>query len=376
MRNELRYGRIKFLSFIGLDVLCLALANYLAAKIYLIKTAGEREYKEYFSIVFFMIIIDLIVTAFLKTLDKVLRRKKRIEMLQGVKHVGFSFVVLAAALFSMKAGAAYSRVTVYLAYGLYFLFFVGVHMLWKSVLRRVHATRGRKTALLMTTDRFVDEGLKELEKSTEVRYIFLLKNFNRDEINGIPVVKSAREAASAICWKQIDKVLVYGLDNQMIPARLKKYCQEMSLDIDTVDFEYRVLDLKTIPNENPKYGALSFLESERDIPFPIRRVYWITETEADLHRGFHAHKLNCQLLFCPHGKIDILLDDGKEKTVVTLEGPGKGLLLMPGMWREMVWRETGSVLCVLASEYYDPDEYIRNYDEFIAYKEKNKEDQP
>ncbi|MBP5282993.1 MAG: FdtA/QdtA family cupin domain-containing protein [Lachnospiraceae bacterium] len=138
----------------------------------------------------------------------------------------------------------------------------------------------------------------------------------------------------------------------------------------TVDFEYRVIELKTIANEDPQYGALSFLEGKRDIPFPIRRVYWITETEADLHRGFHAHKLNCQLLFCPHGKIDIVLDDGETKNTVTLEGPSKGLLLMPGMWREMIWRETGSVLCVLASEYYDPDEYIRNYDDFKRFKKK------
>ena len=141
----------------------------------------------------------------------------------------------------------------------------------------------------------------------------------------------------------------------------------MHMKIDFVDFNYKVIDVKTIQNADPKYGALSFLEGKRDIPFPIRRVYWITETEADLHRGFHAHKLNCQLLFCPYGAIDIILDDGKEKHTVRLDEPGKGLLLMPGLWREMVWQKSGSVLCVLASEYYDASEYIRNYDEFIAY---------
>ncbi|MBO4212231.1 MAG: FdtA/QdtA family cupin domain-containing protein [Oscillospiraceae bacterium] len=144
----------------------------------------------------------------------------------------------------------------------------------------------------------------------------------------------------------------------------------MNLEFELVDFNYRVIDVKTVQSKDSRFGALSFLEGKRDIPFPIRRAYWITETEADLHRGFHAHKLNCQLLFCPHGCIDIIVDDGDNKRTVTLDKPGKGLILMPGLWREMVWRESGSVLCVLASEYYDEQEYIRDYNEFLAYCQK------
>ena len=159
----------------------------------------------------------------------------------------------------------------------------------------------------------------------------------------------------------------------MVPDYLVNACRHMGMNFDLVDFNYRVIDVKTIQNEDPKYGALSFLEGKRDIPFPIRRVYWITETEADLHRGFHAHKCNCQLLYCPYGKIDIILDDGEKRTTVTLDKPGKGLILMPGLWREMVWQQSGSVLCVLASEYYDAQEYIRNYDDFIAYTRKYRE---
>ena len=226
----------------------------------------------------------------------------------------------------------------------------------------------------MTTDRFVDEGLEELAKlNIDVRNIYLLKNLKKDTIRDIPVIKTWEEAAAAICWKWIDKVYIYGLDHQMVPVYLVKACKDMGLTFDLIDFNYRVIDVTTIHNEDPKYGALSFLEGKRDIPFPIRRVYWITETEADLHRGFHAHKLNCQLLYCPYGKIDIILDDGQQKTTVTLDRPGKGLILMPGLWREMVWQQSGSVLCVLASEYYDAQEYIRNYDEFIAYNKKYRE---
>ena len=368
MKNEIRYGGIKYLSFVLLDIICLILANVLAFWIYSKYGTHKYSYADYRSIVAFMVGIDLLVTIVFNTLKWVLRRRKRREILESIKHIGISFALLSAVLFTAKQGAEYSRVTVYLSYGIDFILLVVLRLLWRNCLRLFRG-KGQTGAMLMTTDSFVDEGLKELERrGIQSGCVFLLKNIGRNEISGIQVAKDEAEAEAIICWKWMEKVYIYGLDHQMIPKELTSACKEMKVEVDSVDFEYRVIDVKTIHNEDPKYGSLSFLEGKRDIPFPIRRVYWITETEASLHRGFHAHKLNCQLLFCPHGKIDIILDDGREKTTVTLEGAGKGLLLMPGMWREMVWRETGSVLCVLASEYYDPDEYIRDYDEFIAYK--------
>lgn len=374
MKEQLRYGRLAYLSFIFIDIICLVLSNYLASLVYLEKSVTDYGYDDYRSVMIFMLLIDLGVTGFMNTLNRVQRRRKRKEIIEGIKHVGTSFVVLAVVLFTLRQGAAYSRVTVYLAYGIYFIFFVGSHMLWKTILKWIHKKEERETAILMTTDRFVDEGLQELEKlKIKVKYLYLLKNINKDRINGVPVAKTWEEAASVICWDWIDRVYIYGLDHQMVPENLISACKEMGLNFNLVDFNYRIIDIKTIKNEEPKYGALSFLEGKRDIPFPIRRAYWITETEADFHRGFHAHKLNCQLLYCPYGKIDIILDDGQKKTIVTLDKPGKGLILMPGLWREMVWQESGSVLCVLASEYYDAEEYIRNYDEFIAYNKRYRE---
>ena len=226
----------------------------------------------------------------------------------------------------------------------------------------------KHTALLMSNDGFVEEGVEDLKKANvDVKSILLLLNLHNETICGIPVVNNVDEAIAIICWENIDRVYIYGLDHTAVPFTLHKACQEMGIKIDNVDFKYRVLEVKSVVSDNNKLGKLSFLEQKRDIPFHIRRVYWITETEASLHRGFHAHKQNCQLVFCPYGKIDMILDDGKEKTTISLDKPEKGLLLMPGMWREMIWRESGSVLCVLASEYYDENDYIRNYDEFLAY---------
>ena len=375
MKNELRHGKGYFISFIIVDLVCLVISNMVALKLYIGTNFIGYGYEEYRTVIIFMILVDLAVTCIFNTLKGVLRRRKRLELLQSARHIGLSFVILGALLFSLRQGALYSRVTVYMAYAIDFFLMSGAHYIWGKALRLVKKPRRGERALLMTTDRFAKEGVKELKRTgKDLQYLYLLMNINIDNLYGIPVIKDIDEISSIICWEWINKVYIYGVDQQMIPEKLINSCKEMHMKIDFVDFNYKVIDVKTIQNADPKYGALSFLEGKRDIPFPIRRVYWITETEADLHRGFHAHKLNCQLLFCPYGAIDIILDDGKEKHTVRLDEPGKGLLLMPGLWREMVWQKSGSVLCVLASEYYDASEYIRNYDEFIAYDRKYNSD--
>ncbi len=131
--------------------------------------------------------------------------------------------------------------------------------------------------------------------------------------------------------------------------------------------DYAVLKLKTALHPDSRYGGLCFFEGERDIPFAIKRIYFIFHTEEGIRRGFHAHKETRQLLFCPHGEIDILLDDGREQQIVTLDDPSKGLLLSSCLWREMIWKQTDSVLCVAASTCYDEEDYIRDYDDFLRY---------
>ena len=312
MKNEIRYGKLMYLSFIVIDLLCLAGANLLASQVYLHLAAVNYGYEIHRPIVIIMLLVDILVTLGLNTLRRVLRRRVRIEIAMNAIHVMCSFFILAVILFSLRQGAQYSRVIVYLAYGFYLVFICCAHIIWRSILWYSFIKKGNHgKALLMTSDRFAKEGIEELKRTgKDLKYLYLLKNINVDSICDIPVIKDIDSVSSIICWEWIEKVYIYGVDHQMIPAKLISACREMDLKINFVDFNYKVIDVKTIQNEDPKYGALSFLEGKRDIPFPIRRVYWITETEADLHRGFHAHKLNCQLLFCPYGVIDIILDDG------------------------------------------------------------------
>jgi dTDP-4-dehydrorhamnose 3,5-epimerase-like enzyme len=112
-------------------------------------------------------------------------------------------------------------------------------------------------------------------------------------------------------------------------------------------------------------GSLSFFESNKDIPFEFKRVYYIYDVPENSKRGFHAHKKLKQLLWSPYGSIEILLDDGKEKKIFILDNPKKALIIKEGYWREMTWQKKDSVLCVVASDYYDETDYIRDYDEFI-----------
>lgn len=117
-------------------------------------------------------------------------------------------------------------------------------------------------------------------------------------------------------------------------------------------------------------GQLVALEEKKDIPFEVKRVYYMYDTGEGVRRGFHAHKSLQQILICIHGSCKILLDNGEEKKVVYLEKPYEGLYIANNMWREMYDFSSDAVLMVLASDYYNEDDYIRNYDEFKKFVKK------
>lgn len=114
-------------------------------------------------------------------------------------------------------------------------------------------------------------------------------------------------------------------------------------------------------------GQLVALEEFKDIPFKIKRVYYLYETKENVTRGYHAHKSLQQILICVHGSCKIRLDNGREKKIVLLDNPTEGLYVSNAMWREMFDFSPDAVLMVLASELYDEADYIRDYEEFLAY---------
>jgi dTDP-4-dehydrorhamnose 3,5-epimerase-like enzyme len=108
------------------------------------------------------------------------------------------------------------------------------------------------------------------------------------------------------------------------------------------------------------------LEGNKNVPFEIKRVYWIFDTSPDQDRGMHAHKNMEQIVVLMDGSCEFILDDGKTRETVLLDRPEVGLYIGKNMWREMHRLSYGCKLVVLASDYYDENEYIRSYEEFLA----------
>lgn len=126
-----------------------------------------------------------------------------------------------------------------------------------------------------------------------------------------------------------------------------------------------VIRIKTIPTVDA--GELSFFEANHDVGFDIKRIYYISKVPEGVRRGFHAHKELRQLLFCPYGKIQLILENELGREEIELSDPSIGVVIDRPTWREMLWLQKDSVLCVAASDYYKVDDYIRDYKDFIEY---------
>ncbi|GKW33398.1 sugar 3,4-ketoisomerase [Pectobacterium versatile] len=126
--------------------------------------------------------------------------------------------------------------------------------------------------------------------------------------------------------------------------------------------QIKFLQLQTHGDER---GSLIALEQDKNIPFEIKRVYYIFDTKESVRRGFHAHKQLKQVVIAVRGSCRFLLDDGKEKISIFLDNPAQGLLIESFIWREMFDFSDDCVLMVLANKLYDESDYIRNYDDFL-----------
>lgn len=120
-------------------------------------------------------------------------------------------------------------------------------------------------------------------------------------------------------------------------------------------------------------GSLVAAEFGKELPFEIKRVYYIYGVGEGVRRGFHMHKSLNQVLIAMHGSCKIMVDDGEKQEVVLLDSPTKGLFIGIGIWREMFDFSPDAVLISLASEEYDESDYIRNYDVFLEYVGRKKQ---
>jgi hypothetical protein len=125
-----------------------------------------------------------------------------------------------------------------------------------------------------------------------------------------------------------------------------------------------ILPLKKIHN---RAGNITIIEGQKNIPFDLQRIYYLYDIPGGEGRGGHAHKELQQLIVAASGSFDVILDDGNNKKIVTLNRPDFGLLVVPGIWRELVEFSSGAICLVMVSHKYDESDYIRNYTEFLNY---------
>ena len=136
---------------------------------------------------------------------------------------------------------------------------------------------------------------------------------------------------------------------------------------ETTIADCKLIDLRKISDRR---GNLTVIEGNQDIPFDVKRVYYLYDVPGGESRGAHAHKALYQLIIAANGSFTVTLNDGKHKKSYNLNRSYYGLLVVPGIWRVLDDFSSGAVLLCLASEHYEEDDYIRNYKEFKKYKKQ------
>ena len=133
-------------------------------------------------------------------------------------------------------------------------------------------------------------------------------------------------------------------------------------------------ELLTLGKIHDPRGNLTVIESEgKEVPFDVRRVYYLYDVPAGAERGGHSHRVCHEVLIAISGSFDVTLDDGNERRTFTLNRPFQALHIVPGIWRTLDNFSSGAVCLVLASDHYDENDYVREYDEFLDLK-RNEDD--
>ena len=130
-------------------------------------------------------------------------------------------------------------------------------------------------------------------------------------------------------------------------------------------YNCNVIELPKIHNRS---GNITPIETEKNIPFSIKRIYYLYDVPGGEMRGGHAHYELSQLIVAASGSFDVVLNDGVNKKTINLNRPNYGLYVTPGIWRDLVNFSSGAVLLVLASMPYQESDYIREYQDFLDYR--------
>ena len=137
--------------------------------------------------------------------------------------------------------------------------------------------------------------------------------------------------------------------------------------IESTIYNCSVIELNRI---HQRSGNITVVENFQHIPFEVKRVYYLYDVPGGGERGGHAHKELKQLIVAASGCFDVVLNDGKNKKVVELNRPYYGLYVVPGIWRELINFSSGAICLVLASGKYNKEDYMRDYSNFLEWKDR------
>ncbi len=130
-------------------------------------------------------------------------------------------------------------------------------------------------------------------------------------------------------------------------------------------FDCALLELRRINNRS---GNITAIQNQEEIPFDVKRIFYLYDIPGGESRGAHAHKKCHQFLVAASGSFEVQLDDGKVKKTVLLNQPFRGLHIPPGIWASEFNFSSGAICLVLASHNYEENDYLRNYEEFLEFK--------
>jgi hypothetical protein len=138
------------------------------------------------------------------------------------------------------------------------------------------------------------------------------------------------------------------------------------------NYKYSVFDCHIVhfPKIHNRAGNITPIQNGIEVPFSIKRVYYLYDVPGGESRGAHGHKSLQQIIIAASGSFDVTLDDGINKKTIQLNRPNYGLHVCPGMWRDLSNFSSGAICLVLASELYDQGDYLRDYEEFIKFKKQ------
>lgn len=161
------------------------------------------------------------------------------------------------------------------------------------------------------------------------------------------------------------------LNDEMTGLTADALNDECDLSLNDIK-KYSVGDCRIIEldrHHSQRKGDISVVENGKEVPFDVKRIYYLYDVPGGADRGGHAHKALYQLIVAASGAFTVVLDDGMNKNSFTLNRPYQGLLIKPGIWRTLTDFSSGSICMVLASEKYDERDYIRDYENFINYRQ-------